>query len=77
MSNARNLPCIHCGKPRADHHEYESKELPAGCVCSPGEWLVEEVPPACEEFEPMDVESDICAHCEHEEPCHKAKGGGA
>ena len=60
--------CRICGKAESEHHEFQSKVMPEGCVCAPGEWD-EEVPLPCNAF----AGSDRCDNCEHDEACHKER----
>ena len=71
-------PCIHCGKSKADHCEYEPAKVPDGCVCDPMEWGNPlEIPEICDNFtEDNDTESDCydperCISCEHDKACHE------
>ena len=59
--------CKHCGKPEAEHHDYEPT-MPEGCVCDPGEWG-DNVTEPCEEYQGEG--GQYCKRCEHDKACHK------
>lgn len=60
--------CIHCGRAEDDHHEFEAKAMPPGCVCPPGEWR-DDVPAPCAEYQ--GDKWGQCARCEHDKACHR------
>lgn len=60
--------CMHCGKPESEHHEFEAAfQMPAGCVCDPGEWS-DNVPPPCDKYDGDG--NQYCLTCEHDNACH-------
>jgi len=64
------LLCRHCGKPDDQHHGFEPRHMPVGCVCTPGEWI-DPVPAPCSCYVPRQGVASSCARCEHDEACHK------
>jgi hypothetical protein len=71
--------CKHCGKDESDHHEFEARIAPKGCMCEPGTWsLMDEIPDVCEHYVRSipNIQMDnygYCQNCEHDKACH----GGA
>jgi len=59
--------CIHCGKTADDHCVFETKAMPAGCVCAPGEWG-DRITPICDKF--VGDLRYACHVCEHDDACH-------
>jgi len=62
--------CRHCGMGEDEHHAFEAREQPAGCVCDPATWHSRgfRLPPACAEHQ-GDPEQN-CTRCEHDRECH-------
>jgi len=58
--------CRHCSLPEEDHHEFE-REMPEGCVCSPGTW--NRMIPICAAYH--GGPDRRCLECQHDKGCHK------
>lgn len=63
--------CKHCGKSESEHHAFEVRAIPAGCVCADG-WPVGDVPAICDSFESWTT-ARWCINCEHDRACHAPK----
>ena len=64
-----NNLCAICGLPEADHHPFQSLDMPAGCQCDPGTWQdTENIRPICEEYNGDGTE--YCLRCDHDASCH-------
>lgn len=65
--------CIHCGLTEDQHHSFDAKPTPAGCVCDPGTWG-DVIDAICEEYH---GDGRIyCARCEHDPGCHRGAKAG-
>jgi hypothetical protein len=59
--------CIICGGSADDHHDFTTRERPAGCQCDPNEWR-DSVPAVCTAYAGDGVQ--YCGTCEHDRGCH-------
>lgn len=60
--------CIHCGQTEDQHHAFEAKQMPTGCVCDPGTWG-ETVAEVCDAYQGDG--RTYCGQCEHDRACHQ------
>jgi hypothetical protein len=63
------MTCKHCGKPEAEHHEFEANVRPEGCVCDLGTWLPLSPGHICGGFI-GETDNAYCAECMHDKACH-------
>ncbi len=61
-------PCLHCGRPAEDHHEFEPMPMPPGCQCDPGSWSPLTPRVICASYRGDGLE--YCWACEHDSECH-------
>lgn len=64
--------CKHCGKTESEHHAFNAREIPRGCVCEPRDWGdPNNIPPVCRSYEADGW--GLCKRCEHDAACHATK----
>ena len=64
---AGNSVCKICGEEEWKHHVFAQVVMPGRCVCDPGEWDVDPVPPVCSAYV---GDEPVCLVCEHDRECH-------
>lgn len=64
--------CIHCGLTEDQHHAFEAKPMPVGCVCDSGTWG-NSINDVCDEY--RGDGHTYCGRCEHDHACHKEERG--
>lgn len=74
------MTCRHCGRPEAEHHDYEPVVDSDGetvallaCGCDPTTWNYKPVPVPCATFGAHG--SLECWYCGHPRACHAPAGG--
>lgn len=60
--------CIHCGKGAAEHHEFQSIQLPPHCQCDPLTWAPTVPKAICGSYHGNGIQ--YCRVCEHNRECH-------